>query len=47
MTPAEVKTLQEEGKGRIVTREELGSFGLANIRGNNFLTDPFHLGEGP
>jgi hypothetical protein len=47
LTSGEVGALERAGKGGIMTREDLGRFGLANIRGDNYLADPFHLGEGP
>jgi hypothetical protein len=47
MTPSELRTLQQAGKAQIVSREELGRFGLANTRGDNYWSDPFHLGERP
>ncbi len=43
----EVRTLQRAGKGILVTRQDLGRLGLATISDENYLDDPFHLGEGP
>ncbi len=47
MTTGEVRALQRLGKAQIVTKEQLGVFGVANVRGAGYAYDPFHLGEGP
>lgn len=47
MTEREVDTLRRAGKSRLLMKENLGTYGLANIRGADYVHDPFHLGEGP
>ena len=47
MTPEEVGALQRAGNAQVVTKEQLGAFGLANVHGVGYFPAPFHIGEGP
>ena len=47
MTPEEVGALQRAGNAQVVTKEQLGAFGLANVHGVGYFPAPFHIEEGP